>query len=463
MRSLIICFCLLFTAGFALGQVPTPQGTAGSSGPGWSKTAGEQFVLRDANGNQRNNTLDLKYLGTDSLAVLDRDTRTLYLLNDFKNASTGANGTTTVLSSYVGSNFYITTPYAFAFYLDDVSITGPFVNIKGSYYYYVEEQDATFLLPDIRKFPSWGAQTARKLDYSVGNVYWYRDVANGEYGLFEKGDTIDYDRASTRKDGNDLIILIDNIETYRLPDYYSAASFDIKPAVQYNAFSDVSTNSSGTGCVSGNCNDGWGKYVYEGEQYYDGFWQGGKRHGYGLYKWPGSGKYIGSWNNDQMRGYGVYIADNNDNIIGWYENGNLNGLGITVSGEDWKQGIFSNGNVSTAYSYYSNNVDTGCTAGDCQSKYGKFVWSNGDQFIGFWKNGSMHMGTYTFASGDKYSGMFNSSNQFDGMGRFFFQDGAYYGGMWKNGQYHGTGYYHNKDLVSQIGEWANGSLVRSMK
>lgn len=462
MRSLFICFYLLFCTGFAHGQEPTPQGTMGNYRPGWSKMAGEQFVLRDADGNQRNNILDLKYLGTDSLAVLDQETRTLYLLNDFKNASAGANGTTTILSSYVGSNFYITTPYAFAFYLDDVSVSGSFVDIEGSYCYYVEEQDATFYLPDVRKFSFWGARAARELDYSAGNVYWYRDVDKGAYGLFEKGDAIDYEQASTQKEGDDLIILINKIKTYRLPDYYSAASLDIKPAVQYNAFNNGSANSGSTGCVSGNCNEGWGKYVYEEKEHYVGFWQGGKRHGYGVYKWLGSGKYIGSWNNDQMQGYGVYIAKNGDNIIGWYKNGNLNGPGISVINDQWKQGIFSNGNVSTAYSYYSNNLDTGCTAGDCQSQYGKFVWSNGDQFIGFWKNGNMHMGTYFFANGDKYSGMFNSGNQFDGMGRFFFKDGAYYGGMWKNGQYHGKGYYHNKDLVSQIGEWASGSLVRSM-
>jgi hypothetical protein len=73
------------------------------------------------------------------------------------------------------------------------------------------------------------------------------------------------------------------------------------------------------------------------------------------------------------------------------------------------------------------------------------------------------MGTYTFADGGKYSGMFNSENQFDGTGRYFFKDEAYYGGEWNNGKYHGRGYYHDKDLVQQIGEWAKGKLIRNLK
>jgi hypothetical protein len=73
------------------------------------------------------------------------------------------------------------------------------------------------------------------------------------------------------------------------------------------------------------------------------------------------------------------------------------------------------------------------------------------------------MGTYKFADGGKYSGMFNSDNQFHGTGRYFFKDDAYYGGNWKNGKYHGRGYYHNENLVQQIGEWSNGTLVKSMK
>ncbi len=161
-----------------------------------------------------------------------------------------------------------------------------------------------------------------------------------------------------------------------------------------------------------------------------------------------------------MNGYGVYIAENKDNIIGEYKNGQLNGLGITVKESKWSQGIYADGNLTSSYTFITTNNKTGCIAGDCQNKYGRMSWSNGDTFTGFFKDGNMYMGTYKFASGDKFSGMFNSQNQFHGTGRFFFKDEAYYGGEWKNGKYHGKGYYHDSDLKQKIGEWNNGQIIK---
>ena len=284
-----------------------------------------------------------------------------------------------------------------------------------------------------------------------------------EFGVIERGKTMDYDRVTSEKDGNDLIVKWDGVKTYVLPGYYTTASFVYKPVKMYSGSTSTTSISTTTeGCVRGNCQDGWGKYEYEGG-HYDGFWKNGKKEGYGLYKWTGTGKYIGNWENDNMEGYGVYIAENDDNIIGQYSNGQLNGLGVTVTGDKWEQGMYSNGNLVSSYDFITNSVDTGCTAGDCQNKYGRFKWDNGDSFTGFFKNGRLFMGTYTFADGGKYSGMFNSDNQFHGMGRYFFVDDAYYGGNWNNGKYHGRGYYHNQDLEQQIGEWSNGSLTKNLK
>lgn len=230
----------------------------------------------------------------------------------------------------------------------------------------------------------------------------------------------------------------------------------VESPVQVN--SPMSTND----CVSGDCTNGWGRRNYKND-YYEGFWNNGKKEGYGMYIWEGQGKYIGSWINDIMSGYGVYIAENKDNIIGEYSNGQLNGRGIEIIADKYTQGLFSSGQMSTKYTFFTNNVDTGCTAGDCQNKYGRMKWSNGDVFTGFFKNGTMFLGTYVFADGSKYSGQFNASGQFHGMGRFFFTDNSYYGGSWANGKFSGLGYFHNKAYEQQIGEWAAGKLIKSYK
>ncbi|MEZ4795126.1 MAG: hypothetical protein R2773_06580 [Flavobacteriaceae bacterium] len=217
---------------------------------------------------------------------------------------------------------------------------------------------------------------------------------------------------------------------------------------------------SNTDCVSGDCYNGWGKKNFS-YGYYEGFWKNGKREGYGLFQWTGSGKYIGFWVNDELHGYGCYLG-NDKNMIGEYRNGNMTGPGYTheLKTDKWVYAIFKSYLVETEYTFYTNNVTTGCVAGDCQNKYGRYKWSNGDSFTGFFRNGNMWMGTYTFASGDKYEGFFNSANQFDGGGRFFFKDNSYYGGQWRNGKQEGRGYYHDSSYNRQIGEWSNGVLIK---
>lgn len=216
------------------------------------------------------------------------------------------------------------------------------------------------------------------------------------------------------------------------------------------------------GCEYGDCYNGWGKKTFD-SGYYIGFWQNGRRHGYGMFQWDGSGKYMGFWTDDDLDGYGCYLGTDK-NMIGQYVDGSMHGLGYThdLNDDVWERGRFDNYLLAEEHTFYTNNVDTGCIAGDCQNRYGRYKWSNGDTFTGFFKDGKMYMGTYNFASGSKYEGMFNSNNQFHGEGRFWFPDDAYYGGQWQNGQYHGRGYYHDKDAVTTIGEWSNGNFVRKL-
>ncbi len=41
-----------------------------------------------------------------------------------------------------------------------------------------------------------------------------------------------------------------------------------------------------------------------------------------------------------------------------------------------------------SFSAYIYSQTTGCVYGDCSNGYGKYVWENGDEYIGNWKNGS---------------------------------------------------------------------------
>lgn len=223
------------------------------------------------------------------------------------------------------------------------------------------------------------------------------------------------------------------------------------------------TTTTTSGCDWGDCINGYGKKTYDNGDYI-GFWQDGKKSGYGSYYWYESkGQYIGEWTDDKMHGYGVYIGDNKDNLKGQYRNGKMNGLGVTVISSQWDQGVFTDGTLTNRYPYYSNNTETGCTIGDCNNGYGRYNYSNGDYYIGFFKNRHMHQGSYYFSSGAKYSGEWNSNDQMHGMGRYWASDDSYYGGYWSNGKFNGRGYYDNKATgKKEVGVWTNGQLTRSM-
>jgi len=217
-----------------------------------------------------------------------------------------------------------------------------------------------------------------------------------------------------------------------------------------------------TGCVSGNCTDGWGKWQFD-NGYYDGFWANGMRNGYGLYKWDVQGTYIGFWVNNNMEGYGSYESEKGVIMKGMYSNGQLNGFGEVYNENlEWVSGFYKDGNIQDKYDFIDNYLDYGCIAGDCLNKYGRYRWQNDDEFTGFFLYGNPHLGIYTFSNKNNYQGMFNVSGQFHGQGRFFYSEGGYYGGEFINGELYGKGYYHNNEYKTQIGIWENGKLVKSL-
>src|SRR5690606_35781060 len=101
-----------------------------------------------------------------------------------------------------------------------------------------------------------------------------------------------------------------------------------KPNTPNTTTTSAGTSSS-TGCIYGDCNNGWGKWQYE-SGYYEGFWSNGNRHGYGLYAWKTEGTYIGFYVNNIIEGYGSYENKNGKIVAGMYANGMANGLAEQV-------------------------------------------------------------------------------------------------------------------------------------
>jgi len=77
------------------------------------------------------------------------------------------------------------------------------------------------------------------------------------------------------------------------------------------------------GCVSGNCDDGQGTYIWSSGNKYIGEWKSGKMNGVGTYYWKNGDKYEGDWVNDYMDGNGVYTYKNGDIEKGLFKEDDL--------------------------------------------------------------------------------------------------------------------------------------------
>jgi hypothetical protein len=121
-----------------------------------------------------------------------------------------------------------------------------------------------------------------------------------------------------------------------------------------------------TGCISGNCDNGSGTYVYSNGFRFEGDFVNGMRDGRGLLTEPNGNSYDGMWSNDEFNGQGTYKWSDGAKYVG-----------------EWKNGI--------------------------QDGYGIYFYSNGDKYAGYFKNNKFQgKGTYTWANGESFTGSFEN-------------------------------------------------------
>lgn len=105
---------------------------------------------------------------------------------------------------------------------------------------------------------------------------------------------------------------------------------------------------------------------------------------------------------------------------------------------------------------------TGCTIGDCQNGKGRFIYDNGDKYIGEFKNSVPHgRGAYYNKDGSMYKGPFVNGKR-QGYGTFIWTNGEKYIGEYNNNMRHGEGIYTFSDGTQQKGIWRDGTFVESI-
>lgn len=102
------------------------------------------------------------------------------------------------------------------------------------------------------------------------------------------------------------------------------------------------------GCVGGDCQNGFGKIVYDDGSVFVGYFLNGQlSHGNLVYK--NGDSYIGQFTNNMKHGFGIYVWPEGSIFIGKYQNDNYHGQGYYDDRQNKSNsviGIFNNGSLS---------------------------------------------------------------------------------------------------------------------
>jgi hypothetical protein len=172
-----------------------------------------------------------------------------------------------------------------------------------------------------------------------------------------------------------------------------------------------------TGCLTGDCSNGYGTYVFPNGNKYMGDFKNGRPNGRGILYLANGSKYIGHWEDNWQQGEGKYIFSEGHEYFGQFQRSQFHGKGV-------------------------------------------MRYANGDVYDGNWASNKQEgFGVYSFHTGDRYEGNF-MDGMFNGPGTMFYKSGAKYVGDWADNKKHGKGVYYNEAGVANAGEWENGRATQ---
>ena len=108
---------------------------------------------------------------------------------------------------------------------------------------------------------------------------------------------------------------------------------------------------------------------------------------------------------------------------------------------------------------FSIAQESGCTNGDCENGKGRYIFPNGDKYIGEFKAAQLDgRGVYTFKNGNVYQGQFKD-NMRHGYGTYKWINGDTYIGEYVKNEREGEGAYYYADGKLEKGTFKKGQFV----
>lgn len=175
-----------------------------------------------------------------------------------------------------------------------------------------------------------------------------------------------------------------------------------------------------TGCLSGDCKDGRGVYVFPDGTVYSGDFFNGNRHGFGECFFPGNVHYKGRWQSDLPDGNGIMVYSDDSEEAGYWRRGEL---------------VAREGTLPVRENIKEVPLDPGCIKGNCENGTGVYVYSDKSRYEGTFRNGYPHgQGKIMYTNGDVYEGRLELG-ELHGRGKLIAGSGHTVEGYWEKGRY----------------------------
>ncbi|VAW25826.1 hypothetical protein MNBD_BACTEROID04-1684, partial [hydrothermal vent metagenome] len=211
-------------------------------------------------------------------------------------------------------------------------------------------------------------------------------------------------------------------------------------------------------CLSGDCNNGYGKKKYK-EGVYEGNFKNNLPDGLGILNYVNDNFYFGQFKNGKLNGFGSFTWKSGQSHTGNWENGIQHGEGIF---NDVKKnptaGIWNKGTFGVAKNTEKQITNPINCIGNCIDGYGRITKSNGTIIQAIFGNGMAkfgHIETKLYAF-DGYI----LNNLPNGHGQIGYKNGDHYFGSFKNGKKHGEGIFTPKGKTRIFGKWENNIFIK---
>ena len=203
-------------------------------------------------------------------------------------------------------------------------------------------------------------------------------------------------------------------------------------------------------CISGDCKNGTGIFLYPSGAKYVGQFKDGEIHGVGACYYSDGSVYRGEWKNRFPDGLGTKtLADGRSWTGTW-----VMGVPVDENGEVIENLFPSEEEEEVVIA--EEEVQSGCLNGDCENGEGLFAYPDGSKYEGQFLEGKPDgWGTFTNPAGEKYVGTFRQGLR-HGKGTLYFADSTYITGDWVEGEYMGNSQIEPGRVGCIVGDCTNG-------